>query len=343
MKSMKYRHIATAALVALGGMLAHAEETTNAYQFLNITPSTHVYGLGGHNITVIDDDINLVEQNPALLGPEIDHQMGLNYMKYIGSTNFMGGRYGQGLTEHSAIAVGLQYYGYGSFEGTDINGVSTGTFNASDINFNVTYSHDITDKLRGGITLKYLYSKYEEYSAGAITADLGVNYYNPDNELSLSLVLKNLGGQVKKFNDRTDNVPWDVQVGISKMLKSAPIRFSLTAYNLRYWHLPYYKIADKNNPNSPLVKRDKFGANLLRHLVFGIEVLPTDKIYVGLGYNHKVRTDMSTYQRNFLSGISLCAGLRVRAFGLGLAFAQPHTGATTFMVNLTTSIGELMH
>ncbi|MBQ4138066.1 MAG: type IX secretion system protein PorQ, partial [Muribaculaceae bacterium] len=287
--------------------------------------------------------INLVEQNPALLGPEIDHQVGLNYMKYIGSTNFMGARYGQGLTEHSAIAVGLQYYGYGKFEGMDQEGISTGTFNANDINFNVTYTHDITDNLRGGITLKYLYSKYEEYTAGAITADLGVNYYNPDNELSLSLVLKNLGGQVKKFNDRTSDVPWDVQVGISKMLKSAPIRFSLTAYNLRYWHLPYYKIADKNNPNSEFVKEDKFGANLLRHLVFGIEVLPTDKIYIGLGYNHKVRTDMSTYQRNFLSGFSLGAGMRVKAFGFGVALAQPHTSATTFMVNLTTSIGELMH
>ena len=91
------------------------------------------------------------------------------------------------------------------------------------------------------------------------------------------------------------------------------------------------------------MKEDKFGANLLRHLVFGIEVLPTDKIYIGLGYNHKVRTDMSTYQRNFLSGFSLGAGMRVKAFGFGVALAQPHTSATTFMVNLTTSIGELMH
>ena len=343
MKMKMNRHIMAASLLLAGAMAASGEETTNAYQFLNITPSSHVYGLGGHNITIIDDDINLVEQNPALLGPEIDHQVGLNYMKYIGSTNFMGGRYGQGLTEHSAIAVGIQYYGYGEFIGTDAEGVQTSTFNASDINFNVTYSHDITENLRGGITVKYLYSKYEEYSAGAITADLGVNYYNPESELSLSLVLKNLGGQVKKFNDRTDNVPWDVQVGISKMLKSAPVRLSLTAWNLRYWHLPFYKIADKNNPNSDLVKEDKFGSNLLRHLVFGIEVLPTDKLYIGLGYNHKVRTDMSTYHRNFLSGFSLGAGLRVRAFGIGVALAQPHTSATTFMFNLTTSIGELMH
>ena len=76
---------------------AVAQDGTTAYQFLNVPVSSHVYALGGHNISVIDDDINLVEQNPALLGKEFDHQVGLNYMRYIGGTNFMGARYGQGM------------------------------------------------------------------------------------------------------------------------------------------------------------------------------------------------------------------------------------------------------
>lgn len=329
--------IALAALVA-----ARADSGTTAYDFLKVTPSSHVYGLGGHNITIIDDDINLVEQNPALLGPEFDHQVGLNYMKYIGSTNFMGARYGQGIDEHSAFAAGIQYYGYGNLDGYDETGTPTGTFSASDISFSLTYSHDIAANLRGGITLKYLYSKYDEYTAGAIAADLGINYYNPDNDLSLSAVVSNLGGQVKKFNDKKDNLPWDVQLGYSQLLGSSPFRLSITAWNLRKWHLPYYEPADKNNASSDLVKKDKFGNNLLRHLVFGLEFLPQDNMYIGLGYNYKVRTDMSTYNRNFLSGLSIGAGLKVKSFGFGVALAQPHTGATTFMFNLTTSIGELL-
>ena len=52
----------------------------------------------------------------------------------------------------------------------------------------MTYSHDIATNIRGGITLKYLYSKYGDFSAGAIAADLGVNIYNPDNEPSRSMV-----------------------------------------------------------------------------------------------------------------------------------------------------------
>ena len=337
------RHMILMAVFAVA-LVAMADDgpKTTAYNFLSVPSSTHVYGLGGHNLTIIDDDINLVEQNPALLGPEYDHQVGINYMRYIGETNFAGLRYGQGVSEHGAFAVGIQYFGYGNLKGADIHGEYTGDFTASDIAFNLTYSHDISDRFRGGITVKYLYSKYEDYTAGAVAADLGINYYDPDHEFSASLVAKNLGGQVKKFNDYKDNLPWDIQFGMSKMLGKAPIRLHLTAYELTRWNSPYYKIEDVNNPNSGLIKKDSFGSNLLRHLVFGADILPTDNIYLGIGYNYRTRTDMSTYNRNFLSGFSIGAGLRVKAFGFGVAFAQPHTGATTMMFNFNTTIGELL-
>lgn len=329
--------------LALIAMPAQGQDgTTTAYQFLNVSPSTHVYGLGGHNITIIDDDINLVEQNPALLGPEFNRQVGLSYMKYFGSTQFMGARYGQGVSEHGALSVGIQYFGYGSMKSYDAEGNATGSFSANDIAFNITYSHDIAENLRGGATLKYIQSKYARFSAGALAADLGINYYNPDNDLSLSIVAKNLGGQVKKFNNTRDNLPWDIQLGYSQMLSNAPFRLSITAYGLRKWHLPYYEPQDKNNSNSKLVKRDKLGSNLMRHLVLGAEFVPSDQFYIGIGYNYKTRSDMATYHRSFLSGFSLGAGLKVSALSFGVAFAQPHSSATTFMFNLTTSIGELM-
>ena len=337
------RHMIMLATLAVA-LVAVADDApkTTAYNFLSVPASSHVYGLGGHNLTIIDDDINLIEQNPALLGPEYDHQVGLNYMRYIGETNFAGLRYGQGVSEHGAIAVGLQYFGYGNIQGADIDGTKTGTFSASDMAFSLTYSHDISEKWRGGITLKYLYSKYEDYTAGAVAADLGINFYDPDHEFSVSLVGKNLGGQVKKFNQNKDDLPWDIQVGVSKMLGMAPIRLHVTAYELTRWSSPYYKIEDVNNPNSDLIEKESFGSNLLRHMVFGVDVLPTNNLYLGLGYNYRVRSDMATYKRDFMSGLSVCGGLKVRAFGFGAAFARPHTGASTFMFNLTTSIGELM-
>lgn len=335
--------LALAAATLLSNGAVAQQENNNAFNFLNVTPSSHVYAIGGHNVSLIDDDINLVEQNPALLGPEFDHQIGLGYMRYIGGTNVMSARYGQGLREHNAIGGAIQYYGYGSLTETDATGAVLGQFGARDLAISATYSHDISGYWRGGATLKFISSKYAEYSSASLAVDLGVSYYNPEIEFSAGLVIKNLGGQVKKFSDRSDKLPWDVQVGFTKMLKSFPLRFGITAYGLRYWHLPYYSPADKNNTSSELKEHDSFGSNLLRHLVFAVEVLPTQNTYIGIGYNYRTRTDMSTYKRSILSGFSIGGGIKVKAFGIGIAFAQPHTGANTFMFNLTTNIGELMH
>lgn len=337
-KFLRYISLAIACTIALCTM---AQDGTTGYQFLNVSPSTHVYGLGGHNISTIDDDVNLIDQNPALLGPEIDKQIGLNYMRYLGATNFMGARFGAPIREHNAWAVGVQYYGYGTFNGYDIAGASTGTFSANDIAISGTYSHDISSRWRGGISLKVITSSYESYSALAVATDLGVNYYNEEKDLSFSAVIKNLGGQLKKFTDQSVNLPWDIQLGITTGLGSTPLHLSITATNLRKWKLPYFT-RDGINTDGTLIERNSFMGNLFRHLTFGIEYTQ-EKFYIGLGYDYKTRTDMTTYSRSFVSGFSLGAGIKVKAFGVGIALAQPHTGATTFMLNLNTTLGELLH
>lgn len=336
------RYISIFIAAVLSVLALWGQDGTTAYEFLGVSASSHVYALGGTNITVIDDDVNLIDQNPGLLGPEYEMQAGLNYMRYLGGSNFMGARFAAPAGERAAWAVGVQYFGYGSIDGYDEQGNATGaSFSPSDIAFSGTFAHDITDRWRGGITLKFINSSYEIYKALAICADLGVNYYDPDRDLSFSVVLKNLGGQVKRFNENYDRLPWDIQVGFGKSLGTTPLRLSVTAYNLNKWSLPYYS-TDDGNASGELEEHDKFMGNLFRHLIFGLEYVPSEKFYIALGYNYKTRTDMSTYARNFLSGFSAGAGLKVKAMGFGVAFAQPHVGGTTFMFNLTASVSEML-
>ena len=77
--------------------------------------------------------------------------------------------------------------------------------------------------------------------------------------------------------------------------------------------------------------------------MFGADLISSDNFYIGLGYNYKTRTDMATYSRNMLSGFSLAAGINVSSFSIGIALAQPHTGATTFMLNLNCNLNELLN
>ena len=61
-----------------------------AYGFLGIPSSARIYGLGGMNISTVEDNLNVTDQNPALLGPEMGGWLDLNYMRYIGDSNFAG-------------------------------------------------------------------------------------------------------------------------------------------------------------------------------------------------------------------------------------------------------------
>ncbi|MCH5346928.1 MAG: type IX secretion system protein PorQ [Muribaculaceae bacterium] len=333
-KALRIAAVATMAIVALVG---RAAESSPAYNFLNIPSSTLAYGLGGINITNIFDDVNNIDQNPALLGAEYHKQIGLNYMHYVGGSNFAGAKFALRGSERSAWAAGIQYFGYGEIKGMDEMGNPTSNFSPKDLTVNVMYSHDITERLRGGINLKFVSSNYEQYSALALATDLGINYYDDERDLSLSVVVANLGGQIKRFNDSYDRLPIDVRLGWSQSFGTLPFRFSVTAWNLTQWKLPYY---DAGDGSVDIGLKESFGSNLFRHLIFAADYMPSQNFHIGLGYNYKTRTDMSTYSRSFLSGFSIGAGLKAGRFGVGLALAQPHTGATTFMVNLSMSLSD---
>ncbi|MBQ4292581.1 MAG: type IX secretion system protein PorQ [Muribaculaceae bacterium] len=333
--------VAAIAVTAFSFVAKGAEGGSTAYNFLDVTQSTRIYGLGGVNVSIVEDNVMTSDQNPALLGPEVGKQIGLGYMRNMGGTNYASARYGMGLTEHSAFAVGVRYFGYGSMTSTDVTGQVTGNFSASDIAVSLGYSHDITDRLRGGINLKLITSSYDHYSALALGTDIGVNYYNDEEDSSVSLTVSNLGGQIKRFNESYDRLPIDVRLGFTRSLSAAPIRLSVTAFNLTKWHLPYTDVGDGTS-TSEFKTKDKFASNLFRHLVFAAEVIPNDNFYIGIGYNYKNRTDMSTYSRSFVSGFSATAGFNARGFSIGAAVAQHHTGAATFMVNLGIDLDEIL-
>ncbi|MDE6192568.1 MAG: type IX secretion system protein PorQ [Muribaculaceae bacterium] len=327
---------------ALAGMAAlaaassaHGQLAANAYSFLEVSSATHALALGGYAIAAAGPDPMMADQNPALLGPEIGRVAALGYMRYFGSSNFMAARFAQSAGERGAWSAAIRYLDYGSIDGYTPDGSYTGSFKPQDIAVEGTYSHDFTDRLRGGITAKFIYSNYEEYSAMALAADLGLNYYNEENDLSLALVIKNAGGQVKRFNEEYDHLPFDVQLGYMQALGSGPFSLAITAHHLTHWKLPYYK-HDTNSGTDTATEEEeyKFIPTFFRHLTFGLQYMPSDRFYVALGYNYKMRGDMATYQRSFLSGFSLGLGLNVKDFAVSVSFSQPHKSATTLGLNL---------
>ena len=307
-----------------------AQEGKSTFDFLQLPTSVRASALGGTNVSIIENDLSLIFQNPAFLGQEMDLSFSAGYLSYIADINMGNVAFAKALGERSALGIGFVYTNYGKMLETTDDNVILGNLNAADICGNIFFSRDLTDKIRGGVAAKFIYSNYANNTAIGLGADLGLSYYNRNNNLSIGLTVKNLGRQIKSYETELANLPWEIQLGLSQKLAHAPIRYSITGVHLNQWQ--FYNIQGE---------KDDFATTLLKHFVFGVEFLLSDNFWVGVGYNTKRGADLHLSDGNKFSGFSIGAGLRVKAFSFGCSFGQYHPSATSFMFNISTSLAEM--
>lgn len=300
--------------------LLHAQESQTEYNFLRLPVSAHAAALGGDNITLIEDDEALIFHNPALLSTVSDKTINLNYMNYMSGANTASASFNRVVRERASWAVSGQFIDYGKMKQMDENNVQTGEFSARDIAIAGYFSYMLTDRLAGGITAKFITSYIGDYNSIAAGFDLGLNYYDPDREWSLSLVAKNLGGQLKAYDENYESMPIDVQMGVSKRFTGTPFRVSATLVDLNHWN---YKFAN--------------------HLVLGADIILSPQIWVGGGYNFRRADEMKLMgtddkESSHGAGLSIGAGLNLERFKLNLAYGKYHVSSSSVVLNLAYSL-----
>ena len=299
------------------------------FNFLRLPFSAHVAAHGGNDISLIEDDVTLAFNNPALLINASDNTLHLNYMTYISDSKVAGAMYNKVFGERSVGAVAARYVDYGSFDGFDENNSATGSFAAKDIEVKLLYSYLLSDRFSGGVSGKFITSGYESYNSIALGVDLGLNYYNEDSEFSASFVLANLGGQVKAFDDKTEKLPFDMQFGFSKRLSHAPIRVSVTLNNLNHWSKDYFYNADGSE--------DNFSEMLLKHAVFGADLLLGQNFQVSLGYNYRISQELSVAGSKW-DGLTAGANLSIKRVKLGASYSKLHVSSSSFLFNISYAL-----
>ena len=307
-----------------------AQEGKSTFDFLQLPTSVRAATLGGTNVSVIENDLSLIFQNPAFLGQEMDLTFSAGYLSYIADISMGNIAFAKALGERSAWGVGFIYSNYGKMLETTEDNVILGDLKAADICGNVFFSRDLSEKIRGGVTAKFVYSNYAYNTAIGLGVDLGLSYYNADKNLSVGLVGKNLGRQIKAYETELANLPWEIQFGISQKLAHAPIRYSITGVRLNQWKS--YNLQRE---------KDAFATTLVKHLVFGVEFLLSDNFWFGVGYNTKRAADLHLSEGNNFSGFSIGAGLKVKAFAFGCSVGQYHPSATSLIFNISTSLAEM--
>ena len=213
-----------ALLLAFMPSLAWGQESQTEYNFLRLPVSAHAAALGGENITIIEDDPSLGFSNPALAASVSDRTAGLNYMNYMSGVSYASASYTKVLAPKTTVVGGVKYINYGSMKETDATGTQVGTFSANEFAIEGTLAYQLARNVVGGITAKYVYSHIADYSSMGVAVDLGLNWYIPEREWSISVVAKNLGGEVKAYNDDFGKMPFDLQLGVSKTFQGLPIR-----------------------------------------------------------------------------------------------------------------------
>jgi hypothetical protein len=315
----------------------------SVYSFLGLANSAKVAALGGEVVSLMDNDLNMVLHNPALLTPDMHGHLALNYVNYFAGVNFGYAAYSNHREGWGSFAAGIQYVNYGTFERTDELGEVLGTFRASDYALNLSYARPIIDTfLTAGISLKPIFSSLEQYTSLGIAVDLGITYHNPRTLTTLGMVVKNAGFQITSYSGTRESLPFEIQAGITQGLAHAPFRFNITFQHLERWDLTYVSgDQDDDNLFEQVTEQsgfDVFGDKMMRHLVFGAEFLIKDRFHVDLGYNYKRRQEMKVDERTGLVGFSWGFGIRVSKFQISYGRASYHLAGGTNHLSLTTNL-----
>jgi hypothetical protein len=295
-------------------------DSQTGYNFLRLPVSAHAAALGGDNISVIDDDEALIFNNPALLSSVTDKSLNLNYMTYMEGAKTASASFNRVVGKRASWAVSGQYLDYGSMKETDENNVELGEFSAKDISLAGYFSYLLTDRVSGGITAKFISSYIADYNSIAVGVDLGLNYYDPDREWSLSFVLKNLGGELKAYDQDYNRMPFDMQIGVSKQFANMPLRLHATLVDLNH---PHYKF--------------------INHAVIGADALLSDNFWIGLGYNFRRANEMKIASSDGKSsshgaGLSLGAGLTLNRFKAAVSWGKYHVSSSSVVISIAYSM-----
>ena len=306
-------------LFTLLTLQAHAQESLEVYSFLRLPVSAHVAALGGDNITLSDDDPTLIFHNPALINGVSDKSLNLNFMTYMEGAKTASASFVKAYKERATWGVAAQYMDYGSMKETSVSNTETGDFSARDIALAGTFAYMLSNRISGGITARFISSHIASYSSAAVAIDLGINYMDEERGWSLSAVAKNLGGQIKAYDEDFERIPIDLQLGVSKRLIGSPLRLSATLSRLNNWD-----------------------QGLVKHLAVGADLLLGNNIYVATGYNFRRSSEMKVSDNdgdsNHGAGFSIGAGLQLERFKLQAAYAKYHVSAYSLLINVSYSL-----
>ena len=269
---------------------------SSVFNFLKLSHSPQLTALGGVNVSQTSNDIGLAFNNPALLRPSMHTQMNAVFNRFyadIQSYHLSLGFYNEKIQTN--FLYGIYFFNYGSITQTDAAGNVLGNLRPRDYVMQVSAGRQYLQKWNYGATFKFINSNYGEFKSNGIAIDVGVLFSDSSKQFTASILAKNMGMQLKKYiGSAPEDLPFDLQVGISKKLEKAPFGFSITAHHLHRLDIRYNDTTFNNENDFGGDNNKKFSLDkIFRHFVFATQVYAGKYIEVTAAYNHLRRKELN--------------------------------------------------
>ena len=325
---------ASLAFAQLGG------EST--YQFLNLISSPRQAALGGKVLTNVDYDVTQGIYNPANINVEMDNQLALNYANHLGGISYGTAAYAYTVdrrtqTFHAAVT----YVNYGSFDGYDESGNSTGRFTGNETSISFGYSLQIGfSDFYAGANLKLISSKLEQYTSLGGAFDFGLIYIDESLDFNAAVVIRNVGTQFTTYAGLNEPLPLEIDLGLSQKLQNVPIRWHLTFENLQQWPIAAANPARATTDLNGNQTQEKIGflTYIIRRTIIGLELFPEKGFNIRAGYSFRRAEELRIIEQRNFSGLSFGIGLKFNNLRFSYTHARYSAASNTSFLGVQISL-----
>ena len=126
------------------------------------------------------------------------------------------------------------------------------------------------------------------------------------------MVLRNIGFQLKPYNEVHESLPFEINLGVSQKLENAPITWHITLENIQKWPIglsnPSRIITDLDGNISE--EKVSFFNEILRHTIVGVELFPDSFFKMQLGFSFRRSEELRILEQRNFSGISFGFGMK---------------------------------
>lgn len=315
-----------------------------SYKFLQLSSNSRSLALGGNQYGVNDNDIHIAFQNPSVINKNMHQHIGFTFTDYFNSVNYGNVGYAHDFKKIGSFTGAIQYIGYGEFKHTDNIGNVLGDFNASEYSFNIGWGRQLDSHFFIGSNVKNIYSSLETYHSYALAVDLAGTYFNKKHNLTVSILLSNIGSQLSSYYpDKKEKLPFQASLGLSKRFTHMPFRYFVTLQHLQKYDLTYEEPELEKNTLSQLSdksaqEKSKFEETFdktMRHVVIGGEFTPGKFLAFRFGYNYLRRQELKIKDKLSTVGFSWGLGLNTNWFSLSYSRSKFHLAGSPNQFSLT--------